>query len=175
MELIEKAKELLKKRNWAVFMTVCGIAGLLLIMISAVLPEKAPEKGTERDFPQKLSDVQDYCTRIEKSLEDFLGRIDGAGEVKAYITAESSERYVYATEGRRSTADNKTEEEEKYVMIGSGSEKNALIESVKIPKVTGAVILCSGGDSAVVREKLYSAVSAALDLPTAHIYVTKLR
>ena len=175
MELIEKVKELVKNRNWAVFMTVCGLAGLLLIMISALLPDKSVKEKSKTASPHKLSEVQDYCRQTEKSLEDFLESIDGAGEVKAYITAESSERYVYATEGRRSRADNKTEEEEKYVMIGSGSEKNALIESVEIPKVTGAVILCSGGDSASVREKLYSAVSAALDLPTARIYVTKLR
>lgn len=175
MELIEKVKELVKKRNWAVFMTVCGIAGLLLIMISSLLPDKSREEKAAVAPPQKLSEVQDYCRQTEKRLEDFLESIDGAGEVKAYITAESGERYVYATEGRRSIADNKTEEEEKYVMIGSGSEKNALVESVRIPKVTGAVILCSGGDSASVREKLYNAVSAALDLPTARIFVTKLR
>ena len=171
MEMKEKVKELVKKRNWAVFMTVCGIAGLLLIMISSLLPDK---KKSERDPPNKLSEVQDYCRVTEKSLEDFLESLDGAGEVKAYITAESSERYVYATEGRHSKSENKMEEEEKYVIIGSGSEKNALIESVEIPKVTGAVILCRGGENAYVREQLYKAVSAALDLPTARIYVTKL-
>lgn len=175
MELIEKIKELVKNRNWAVFMTVCGIAGLLLIMISALLPDKSNAPKAERASPQKLSEVQDFCRSTAKGLEDFLESIDGAGEVKAYITAESSERYVYATEGRRSKCDNKTEEEEKYVMIGSGSEKNALIESVEIPKVTGAVILCSGSDSPYVSERIYKAVSAALDLPTARIYVTKLR
>ena len=79
------------------------------------------------------------------------------------------------TKKKESKNDNKTEEEEKYVIIGSGSEKKALIESVEVPKITGAVILCSGGESAYVREQLYKAVSAALDLPTARIYVTKLR
>lgn len=175
MEMKEKVKELVKKRNWAVFMTVCGIAGLLLIMISSIMPDKSIKKKPERDSPNKLSEVQEYCGLTEKRLEDFLESIDGAGDVKAYIIAESSERYVYATEGRLSKNDNKTEEEEKYVIIGSGSEKKALIESVEVPKITGAVILCSGGESAYVREQLYKAVSAALDLPTARIYVTKLR
>jgi len=37
------------------------------------------------------------------------------------------------------------------------------------------VVLCSGADSAAVREKVYHAAAAALDLPTAKIYVAKLK
>ena len=36
MEIAEKLRELIKGRKWAVFMTICGIAGLLLIMISSL-------------------------------------------------------------------------------------------------------------------------------------------
>ena len=173
MEWAEKARELIKERKWAVFMTVCGITGMLLIMISSLIPDKYTINEDKTADSRVMA--EDYSLTLEKRLSDFLCRIDGAGEVRVYITAGSSERYVYATEGRQSRSDNKTDEEEKYVIIGSGSERNALIETVESPRVTGAVVLCSGGDSPVVCERIYSAVSAALDLPVGRIYVSKLR
>ncbi|WP_028516405.1 hypothetical protein [Ruminococcus flavefaciens] len=175
MEIAEKLKELIKSRKWAVFMTICGAAGLLLIMISSLLPDNKT-KGKENSCKKSsITDAGKYCTDTEKRLEGFLADIDGAGKVRVYLTVGSDERYVYATEGRYSRGESKTEEEEKYVIVGGGSEKNALVETIRAPEITGAVIACEGGESAQVRESIYKAVSAALDMPTSRIYVTKLR
>ena len=173
MEVVKELRELLKNRKWAVFMTVCGVIGMLLVMISSFIPNKDTIK--ESKAAESRQKAEDFCLTLEKRLTDFLGKIDGAGEVRVFISAGSSERYVYATEGRQSISDNKTDEEEKYVIIGSGSERNALMETVESPKITGAVVLCSGGDNFVVCERIYSAVSAALDLPVGRIYVSKLK
>ena len=175
MEIAEKLRELIKDRKWAVFMTVCGLAGLLLIMISSLLPDSDTEKKETKRILGITSETVKYCSETEKRLERFLSDIDGAGEVRVYITVGSDERYVYATEDRYIRGDNKTEEEERYVIVGSGSEKNALRETVKTPEITGAVVACKGGESAQVREKIYKAVSAALGIPTSRIFVTKLR
>ena len=175
MEVVKELRELLKNRKWAVFMTVCGAAGLLLIMISSLLPDNkaSPEKKNVKS--ESVYDSIAYCRDTEKRLASFLSEVDGAGEVRVYLTVGSEQRYVYATEGRHSRTDNKTEEEEKYVIIGGGSEKNALIETVEAPEITGAVIICSGGGDAAVREQIYKAASAALGIPTAKIYVAKIR
>ena len=175
MEMAEKLREFIKGRKWAVFMTICGAAGLLLIMISSLLPDsKAKGKETSRQNTG-ITDAVKYCTDTEKRLEGFLADIDGAGKVRVYLTVGSDERYVYATEGRCSRGENKTEEEERYVIVGGGSEKNALVETIRAPEITGAVVACEGGESAQVRESIYKAVSAALDLSASRIYVTKLR
>lgn len=175
MKVIEKAGEFVKNRKWAVFMTVCGTAGMLLIMLSSLLPDKSSEVTVSKNSIRSMDNTGEYRSFTEKRLEDFIGNIDGAGIVKVYVTVGSGERYIYAREGRTSRNEGRNEEEEKYVMIGNGREQNALIETIEEPRITGAVILCSGGDSAAVRERVYKSVSAALDLPTARIYVTKLR
>ena len=175
MEVVKEARELLKNRKWAVFMTVCGAAGLLLIMISSLLPDKKAAPDMVKEQRQSVCDSSEYCKDTEERLEAFLSEIDGAGEVKVYLTVGSEQRYVYATEGRHSRSDNKTEEEEKYVIVGGGSEKNALIETVEAPEITGAVIVCGGGGDAAVREQIYKAASAALGIPTVKIYVAKIR
>ena len=174
MEVIKEAKELLKNRKWAVLMTVCGIAGLLLIMISSLLPDKK-SVSVDNNEQQTLFDSSAYCKDTEKRLAALLSEIEGAGEVRVYLSVGSEQRYVYATEGRHSRSDNKTEEEEKYVIVGGGSEKNALVETIETPEITGAVIVCGGGGDAAVREQIYKAASAALGIPTAKIYVAKIR
>lgn len=175
MEIAEKVRELLKQRKWAVFMTVCGAAGLLLIMISSLLPDKKQENVKPSENGISFAENDELRCDTEKRLGELLSSIDGAGNVKVYLSFGSCQRYIYASEGRRSRSGDKTEEEDKYVMVGSGSEKSPLVETVEKPEVTGAVIVCDGGDSPSVREKMYKAASAALGISTAKIYVAKLR
>jgi stage III sporulation protein AG len=176
MEIYEKLRKLIKDRKWAFFMTVCGVLGMLLIMISSLLPTDKKEKNNSSpDINNSTSIAADYRNATEKRLESFLSVIDGAGEVKVYLTVGSSERYVYASEGRQSRGETQSEEERKYVIIGGGGEKNALVETVETPEITGVVIACDGGGSAAVREQMYRAAAAALDIPSSKIFVTKLR
>lgn len=174
MEAIERLREFVKEKRSAAVMTLCGAAGLLLIMISSFVPDKKAAEPVSGEPPGVMTEAGEYCSATEKRLADFLGSIEGAGEVRVYLAVGSNERYVYATEGRHSRSDNKTEEEEKYVMIGGGSDKSALVETIEAPVISGAVIVCSGGADPSVREQLYKAASAALGIPTGKIYVTKL-
>ncbi len=162
-----------KKMKTAV--AVLGTAGLLLILFSSLMPDRKGEDTSPRNDTAQLTDAEDYCRRTERQLEEFLSRIEGAGEVEVFLTADCGGSYVYATEGRRTKDDTRTEEERKYVMTGGGSERSPLIESVRQPCVKGAVVACTGCGDPAVQERIYRAVSAALGLPTGKIYVTLLR
>ncbi|MGB4090841.1 MAG: hypothetical protein WBK46_02715 [Ruminococcus flavefaciens] len=173
MDILDKLKGMTGRKKFSSAIAVLGTAGLLLIMISSLLPEKAGE-GTVTASGDILSEAETYCTDTEKRLASFLSRIDGAGEVKVYLSVGSNEWYIYASEEKHSRSDGRVEEEEKYVMTGSGSEKKALVETVRTPEICSAVIAASGCDSAAVQERLHKAASAALDIPTGKVYVTKL-
>ncbi len=174
MEIPDKLKNVRKdKRVKAVILL--GIVGMALIMISSLIPEKKQTKNTSQAVSGNMTDTQSYCSAAEKRLEEFLSNIDGAGDVRVYLTVGSTAKTIYATEGKRSKTDNKTEEEEKYVMVGGGSDKSALVENIEAPEIQGAVIICSGCDSPAVREQIYRAAAAALGLPTGKIYVGKLK
>ena len=173
MEIVEKLKKLKTGGDMTKIITVCGAVGLALIMLSSILPDKKHEQQPEK-ADSGISDVSRYCADTERRIEDFLCKIDGAGDVQVYLTVGTDEKYIYATEDRHIKAENRREEEEKYVIIGNGNEKNALIETVEAPEITGAVVACSGCGSPVVQERIYKAVSAALGIDTGRIYVTKL-
>lgn len=177
MKIAEKIGSMKKEKKTVTAVMILGIGGLLLIMLSSVLPEKGRDKNSEPAavlHQNSETDSDAYCRETEERLEKFLSSVEGAGDVKVYLTIGTDERYVYAKEGKQSRSENKIEEEEKYVIIGGGSEKNALIETIETPEITGAVIACTGCDSPTVRERIYKAVAAALGIPTGKIYVTKL-
>ena len=62
-----------------------------------------------------------------------------------------------------------------YVIIDKGSEKEALVKKINNPSISGVVIVCEGGDDPKVCEKLYKAVSTALNIPTSKIYVAEMK
>jgi len=175
MKAITKLGELLGSKNSAIAVTALGTAGLLLILISSFLTDRKQTAPQAPEAAASATQSDSYCRDTEERLREFLSRIDGAGEVEVYLTVGTGERYVYAAEGRKSSQDNKTEEEKKYVMTGGSGQREPLIETVETPAITGAVIACTGCGDPAVEERIYKAVSAALGISTARIYVTKMK
>lgn len=173
MEVFEKLKNMSKDRKMLTAVTILGMSGLLLIMISSLTDDKAEKKPEKNTVNQNV--YSDYCNETEKRLEDFLRSVEGAGDVRVYLTVGSSERYIYATEGRKSKSDERTEVEEEYVIVGNSGDKTALVETVETPEIEGAVIACTGCGNPVVEERMYKAASAALGIPTGKIFVTILK
>ncbi len=173
MEVPETFKNMKKDKRMMTAVVVLGALGILLILLPSLL--SGGSRGSSADTPE-LSTIsaEEYCADTQQRLEGFLRHIDGAGEVRVFLKVRSEQRYVYATEGKQSRSENKTEEEEKYVLIGGSSGRSALIETIEAPEIEGAVILCAGGDIPAVQERIYRAVSAALGIPTAKIYVAGL-
>ena len=52
--------------------------------------------------------------------------------------------------------------------------KEALIKTQIEPKVKGVVIVCSGGEQALVQQRVIDAVTIALDIDSSKVCVTKL-
>lgn len=171
MGIVEKLKGAGKIGSKAKIILL-GAGGILLLLLSnhGDGGEKAVT-AEERDY----TDVaQSFCRESEERLEAFLENIEGAGEVEVYLTVGSGERYIYASEKKLAESENKRDSEEKFVLVG-GNSREPLVETVETPQITGAVIVCKGCGSSVVEERMYRAASAALDLPTADIYVTMMK
>lgn len=174
MKIADKIEGITRDKKLTAVM-ILGCGGLLLILLSSLLPEGSSKSETAQPaFESSSYSIEDYCGETERRLEGFLSSIDGAGRVRVYLTVGTQEQYVFAKEKKASRSENKNEEDESYVIIGKGNEKNALIETVKTPEITGAVVACSGCGDPVVTERIYKAVSAALGIPSAKIFVTKL-
>ena len=143
----------------------CGLLGMLCILMSSFLPEKKAEQ-------KPVTNAESYRISLETQLHDLLEAMEGVGEVKVLVTLTGGEEYRYAKAGENSVSDSQTRNSMTYVTVGSGRE--ALLESVANPAITGVVVACTGGSSPVVQETVYRAVSVVCGLPAGQVYVTKL-
>ena len=93
--------------------------------------------------------VSQYSEKLRADLERQLSKIEGAGKCEVLLTMENSVEYRY---------------------LENTTSKTKAVE----PKIRGVLVLCEGGDNAVVREKLSEAVGKSLDISTAKICIEKL-
>lgn len=163
----------LKERGVRIII-ILGLAGMALILFSDILSgnkDKKESSGKESVSDEVLNGYESYVAEMEQRLESELEKINGVGKADVMITASGSGEYVYAKDENTDTDENNISREEKYVIIGGSSGKQALVRKIDNPEIMGVVVVCEGGDSNVIKEKVYSAVSAAFNIPSGKIFV----
>lgn len=150
----EKIKSSPKIITYITIVVIC--IALLLIMNSSF-----EESSAEEEDALTLGDTA-YKDQLEKELESIISKIEGVGKVTVMLTVESTYSYEYV----KDYSDDETE----TVIVGN---KEALISKISNPTVSGVLVVCSGGDSASVKEKIINAVATVLDIPLNRVYVAK--
>ena len=82
---------------------------------------------------------------------------------------------IYAKDESRSDSSDRVEQKQDYVLIGNGTSEHALMQSIRYPEIQGVVIVCDGGENAVVKEQVYQVAAATLQIKNNQIYVAKRR
>ncbi len=140
-----------------------GIA-MLFILLSELLPS-SPETTAEQTIP---ADNAAYRAQLEQQLTDLIEQIDGAGKTVVMLTLENGEETVYALD----TQSGQTQSQETHVLLEDGS---ALAQTVYLPKICGAAIVCEGGGDVRIAARITELVSALLDLSSNRICVERRR
>jgi stage III sporulation protein AG len=146
-----------------------GVLGMGCILFSSFFRTEETDKQPEADTVSN----EDYRLQIQDQLTQILSRMEGVGEVEVLVTVEGSEEYHYAKQGDSLVTDEQVKKSSTYVTVG-GTSKEALVESVTHPVITGVVVACEGGDRSTVRENVYKAAAVACGISSAQIYVTKM-
>ena len=156
--------DLCKKENALRLIVLLGLAGLALILLSSFGAKEKAAPETEAPVPLAQ---EAYREALEEELCTILTSIEGVGRVKVLVTLGKSAEYRYAQQG------DTVQTSSTYVTVGSSRE--ALLESVAVPSVTGVIVVCEGGGNSSVQEQVCHAVSVACALPYNQICVTRLR
>ena len=170
---------------------ILGLLGIFLIFISSYIKPSEGANADAEEFEQSniptSFELEDYRSNISEELGNMLASMDGVGRTKVMVTLEGTVRNVYATDvdvnGRETSrkssgsedADIQNTEKKSCIVIrqNDGSEK-ALTIGQLMPQIKGVLVVCEGGEDENVRERIISAVSAALDISETHICVSKL-
>ncbi len=169
-ELIGKIKELSKKPFFLKAAAAAGILAIVLILLS----DSSGGSGKKQDTAEVSVDfayADLYTRELNEKLGGILESIEGVGKAQVMVSVSSTEEYVYAEEIKKGTS----QAQKTHVIIDNGSQKEALVEKVNNPRISGVVIVCEGGDDPRVCERIYKAVSTALDIPTSKIYTAEMK
>lgn len=158
-KLLAVFRTLSAKENRAKLAIVFGGIAMALILLSEWIPAQP-----DADARTAAADPAAYRVQIEQQLTSLIEQIDGAGKTVVMLTLENGEETVYALD----TQSGQTQSQETHVLLDDGS---ALAQTVYLPKVCGAAIVCEGGGDVRVAVRITELVSALLDLPSNRICV----
>ena len=161
-KLLTLFQTLAAKENRAKLAVAFGGIAMVLILLSELVPS-APKAATS---VETTTDPTAYRIRLEQQLTAFIEQIDGAGKTVVMLTLENGEETVYALD----TQSGQTQSQETHVLLDDGS---ALAQTVYLPKICGAAIVCEGGGDVRVAARITELVSALLDLPSNRICVER--
>lgn len=173
----EKIKNLIQNPK---LLIVLGLCGILLIFISSLFSD-----SDNNDNKKVTSDTdytaEQYCQMLEENIKDIVTGITGDKNPTVVITLESGIRYSYAsadetdTSSSTGSATDQSSESKKqsYITVktADGGEQ-ALIVTEIMPEVRGVAIICSGGNSETVAQKIKNAVTAALNITSKRVYIS---
>jgi len=140
-----------------------AILGALLMILARFVPE-----SKEEEVEVKESDITYYTERIEKKLEDLISSAQGVGKATVVVTLDSQEEFVFA----QNTSENGTQKASEYVIISSKDGEEPVLISEIYPKVRGVAVVCTGGKSTEVKNRVTELIAAALGISVNKIAVS---
>lgn len=178
------------------------IGGLLLLVITYPLPSGADKDGqraagaaqgsasvTSTSLQNNMGSPSDYETRLEKRLEKVLSAIDGAGNVKVFITLSDYGRYVVEKDisyvrdneernggGEQNVSILTTENGETTIYTADeNGEQVPFIKQKVLPSVQGVLVVSQGGNNEMVAKEMKEAIMALFGIDEHKIKVVKMK
>lgn len=144
------------------------LVGLVLLGVLLIIFGSGGEKKEEnvRESIEEL-DPSAYADMLEGRIEELCNRIDGVSGAYAVVTLKGGYRAIYATDSQEGSSSSKNQ----TVVIGSGSAEQAILEGYSYPEIAGIGIVCRGGESYEVKNKIVSLISSTFNISANKIFV----
>lgn len=182
----QKLLENMKADKKLTIIVLIGLAGIVLLLASELI--KLPPKQQDAQAPPETTQTEyNYAEDIEKRLTELVASISGAGKAKVMVTLENGVESVYAADEKQSNersseektggmeVNEKNSRESEYIILQSnGSRDEGLVIKVIQPKIRGVAIVCEGGDSAYVQQRITQMVTAVLDIGASRISIARM-
>ncbi len=182
------AKELFRPENKKarINLFTAFLIGVLLLLMSHILIEPAPQPEAEMQIEQKNKEEKESSIEkeLEKRLESVFSNMEGVGQVKVMVTVKNTKASVLAKEQRKEYSlseegEKKTQaqkEENTVVMTEDdrGGRTPYIIQET-MPEIEGIVIVAQGGDDARIAQMLSEASQALFNVPAHKVAVLKMK
>ena len=145
------------------------LLGILLIVGVVIIFMGKSGEGKGEDVRSGIEelDPSQYSEMLEERIEELCNRIEGVSGAYAVVTLKGGYQAIYATDSQSGNTASKNQ----TVVIGSGADEQAILQGYCYPEIAGVGIVCRGGDSYEVKNKIVSLVSSAFDISANKIFV----
>lgn len=137
-----------------------ALLGVVLLLFGGMGERVDEIEACDDTVAARVSELEAYETRLEKELTALCRAVHGVGECEIMITFSGGYAVKYTEDGEKNPA-----------TVGTGSNEEALFDTLSPPTVSGVGIVCRGGDSAAVQKTLIELVSTTLGIPSNRVYV----
>ena len=143
------------KGKWALLLL---LALALLCLVYGNAGQKKEEQATGTAMT-----AEEYRESLQGELSALLCEVRGVGRVRVLLTLSEKEEYVYAQ--------NQSSGGSSYATPGG----EALLLSVRLPKVSGVAVLCDGAENPLVEAEIVSLLTALLNIPSHKVSVSPMK
>ncbi len=171
---INKISEKFKVDKKSVIVIIIGVIGIILLVVSELIPSESKNDSKKNEDDTVAITYSDYEKDVEERLESLISKIDGAGSVRVMVTLDCTVESVYAQKEKETAGENKSRENE-YVIIKSSDGESGILLKTTQPKIRGVAVVCSGGNSAVVRQNITNTVTAVLGISSARVNISAMK
>lgn len=118
-----------------------------------------------------INNNEDIKDQMESKLGNILSQVLGISDVSVMLTysQDSKQTPIYNTKESEKTGEKTVEKSVAY--NEQNNSKTAIIESVEMPKVEGAIVVAKGASTVEIRSKIASAISSVTNVPVYKIQV----
>ena len=175
--MIEIKEKLFKNLKSPKLLLIGGLLGILLIFLSTLGGGDKTENAIQS---KNVFCAENYQAELEEDIKELVKEISGSKRVSVVVTLENTASYSYADTREETTTDknsektNETDTELKkgYITVkNANGDEEALLVTATMPEIRGVAIVCEGGDSEIISEKIMNTVTAALNITKKRVYI----
>jgi stage III sporulation protein AG len=115
---------------------------------------------------------------MEERLAGLLSQVEGAGQVKVMIYADSSSEQIPAYNNEQDTRNDQSsngtssEISETRELALSGDDTPVILKII-VPQIKGVVVVAEGANDLLIKEQLNTAVCTLLGIPEHRVQILK--
>ncbi|MBS6196123.1 MAG: stage III sporulation protein AG [Clostridiales bacterium] len=184
-ERVVAAWKKMKREQWI----VCGLAGLLLLVIAMPVKKTDDRKTETEKKASQEENTGDIRQEYEQQLTEALSQVEGVGDVKVTVTMESTGRKIVEKDvpedaeissqkdgqgTETSSESTSVQETTVYEETDSGSQ-TPYVASETYPEIRGVLVVAQGGDQPALVQQIQEAVMALFHVEAHKIKVLKMK
>ena len=170
-------------------LVVIVILGIIILLAGSFLFNPNETKDTLKDASSVTSgdkgsgsqppmSGEDMVIDIENRLSELLSQVEGAGQVRVMVYADTSTEQIPAYNNEQDTrnderTDGKTSEISETRQLALSGDDSPIILKTIVPQIKGVVVVAEGADDMLIKAQLNNAVCTLLGLPEHRVQILK--